>query len=341
MSTTDVTATETLDGKPDYSFPEAAQLLSYNASAEDWTAERSQGVGGSDASIIMGENRYRELLDLYEDKVGLAESFAGNYLTRRGHHMEDLLRQEFSQQTGIETQRRGMLVNKDRPYMRANVDSLTADGGIFEAKVHGHWLQDDWSEEEGRVSTEAYWQVQHNMAVTGRSHAWVVADIGGDFKIIYIERDDHDIADLIAGIDDFWHYHVLTETPPKPQRLENIKKVYSRANLGTKVVADDEVVEILSKYRKAKEVESKTKELLKHYELHIRGFMENAETLVDEHGVVIATNKQNGTFKEADFRKNHPDVAQKYVKQVDKIDTQRLKKANEALYTRYRARVIR
>src|SRR5699024_1093468 len=133
----------------------------------------------------------------------------------------------------------------------------------------------------------------------------------------------------------------LTETPPKPQRLENIKTVYSRANLGTKVVADDEMVEILSKYRKAKEVESKTKELLKHYELHIRGVMENAETLVDEHGVVLATNKQNGTFKEADVRKHHPDVAQKYVKQVDKIDTQRLKKANEALYTRYRARVIR
>src|SRR5699024_12411576 len=121
-------------------------------------AQRSQGVGGSDASISMAENRYRELLDLYEDKMGLAEPFAGNYLTRRGHHMEDLLRQEFSQQTGIETQRRGMLVNKDRPYMRANVDSLTADGGIFEANVHGHWVQDDWSEErseERRVGRTA------------------------------------------------------------------------------------------------------------------------------------------------------------------------------------------
>src|SRR5690625_2771969 len=58
------------EAKSDYSFPEATQILPYDAPEEDWIAQRSKGIGGSDASVIMGENRYRELLDLYEDKKG-------------------------------------------------------------------------------------------------------------------------------------------------------------------------------------------------------------------------------------------------------------------------------
>lgn len=329
------------EAKSDYSFPEATQILPYDAPEKDWIAQRSKGVGGSDASVIMGENRYRELLDLYEDKKGLAPSFEGNYLTRRGHHMEDFLREEFTRETGIQTQRRGMLENKERPYMRVNVDSLTSDGGIFESKVHSHHLKDDWSEEEGRVSSEAYWQVQHAMAVSGRSHAWIVADVGGQLHIVYIERDEQDIADLLAETDDFWHYHILADNPPRPRRLGKIKQVYSRANIGKKAVADDQAVQDLINWRSAKESEKKAKELAEHYESRIRGFMENADILTDEDGVIIATNKQNGTFSERRFREDHQKLYEKYSKQTTTVDTQRLKKANEKLYTRYRARVLR
>ncbi|NWN87164.1 MAG: YqaJ viral recombinase family protein [Micrococcaceae bacterium] len=341
MSEVKIFSDEVSDEKPNYSFPEATQVLPYDASDEDWKAQRGEGIGGSDASVIMGENRYKELLDLYEDKKGLAPAFEGNYLTRRGHYMEDFLRSEFTREMGIKTQLQGMLQNNDRPYMRVNVDALTSDGGVFESKVHSHHLKDDWSEEEGRVSSESYWQVQHAMAVTGRSHAWIVADVGGQLHIVFIERNEDDIEDLIAEIDDFWHYHVLENVPPKPERLGKIKQVYSRANVGKKAVADKQVVQDLVKYREAKAAESKAKELSKHHESRIRRFMESADILVDENGVIIATNKQNGTFAETRFREDHPKLFEKYHKQKKSVDTQRLKKTNEKLYTRYRARVLR
>lgn len=341
MSEVQTFADEQHDEKPDYSCPDAVQILPYDAPEEDWKAERGNGIGGSEASIIMGENRYRELLDLYEEKRGLAPDFEGNYLTRRGHHMEDFLREEFTRETGIQTQRRGLMASKERPYVRVNVDALTSDGGLFEAKVHSHHLKDDWSEIEGRVSSESFWQVQHGMYVTGRSHAWIVSDVGGELHIIYIERDDDLIDDLISEIDHFWHYHLVQNVPPAPERLDKIKDVYSRANVGKTVVADDQAAQDIAKYRKAKETEAKAKELSKHYEARIRSYMENAEALTDDRGMIIATNKQNGTFSERKFRDEHPKLFEKYHKQRDVVDTDRLKKTNPKLYTRYRARVLR
>lgn len=322
-------------------YPEAEEILAPDAPEEQWHDTRKGGVGGSDASIIMGENRYRELFDLYEDKLGLGIPFEGNYLTRRGHHMEDFLAQEFTRETGIEVVKVGTLASRERPYMRVNPDRMTTEGGIVEFKVHSHHLKDDWSQDEGRVSSEAYWQVVMGMAVTGADHAWVVADVGGELHIIYLERDEYDVADLVAGVDDFWHYNVLAEVPPKPERLSKVKQVYSRANHGEKVVADKDIVTTMVKFREAKKVEKNAKRLIDHYEFQIRQFMENAEVLVDDKGFVIATNKQNGTFKESEFKRNHPDLVERYTDFQPKIDTKLLAASNPELYKKYRSRVIR
>ena len=42
---------------------------------KEWLEQRRNGIGGSDASVILGINQYRSIFDLWEDKCGIAELF--------------------------------------------------------------------------------------------------------------------------------------------------------------------------------------------------------------------------------------------------------------------------
>lgn len=39
----------------------------------EWLELRREGIGGSDASVVMGENPYRSILQLWEEKTGRKE----------------------------------------------------------------------------------------------------------------------------------------------------------------------------------------------------------------------------------------------------------------------------
>lgn len=39
-----------------------------NLTREEWLQLRRNGIGGSDASVIMGKNPYRSILQLWEEK---------------------------------------------------------------------------------------------------------------------------------------------------------------------------------------------------------------------------------------------------------------------------------
>lgn len=320
-----------------YSFPDAVQVLPADATREEWLQERKKGVGGSDASALVGQNRYKDVLDVYEDKTGQAEPIESNYKMRRGLAMEPGMREEFTRVTGLETQRRGLLRSKSRPHMQVSVDSMTSDGGILEIKTTGFYNARDWSEEEGRVPPEAYWQVQHAMSVTGRSHAWVAADIGGEFELVRVERNEDDIAELNEATDEFWD-RVQSRIPPAPQSLDKIQELYAKPEPGKRVVATDEVVEAVEEFEVAKEDEKAAKERQKTARAVIEGHMKDAEELVDGTGHRLATNKQNGTFAPAKFEKAHPDLAEEYKTTKTVVDTDRLKKEQPSVYAEFRSR---
>lgn len=45
------------------------QIPTGNLKKEEWLELRRRGIGGSDASVIMGVNLYRSILQLWEEKT--------------------------------------------------------------------------------------------------------------------------------------------------------------------------------------------------------------------------------------------------------------------------------
>lgn len=183
---------------------------------EQWLEWRRKGIGGSDASVVCGINKYRSPIELWLDKTGQAAFEEAGEAAYWGTILEPVVREEFTKRTGIGVKHlKQLLQHENYPFMLANLDGIceTPDHGtcIFEAKTASAFKAAEWDD---KIPDEYMLQIQHYMAVTGSHAAYIAVLIGGNtFKWKLIERDDELITMLIDLEADFWK-HVTDMTPP-------------------------------------------------------------------------------------------------------------------------------
>ena len=182
----------------------------------DWLELRKQGIGGSDASVVCGINRYKSPVELWLDKTGQLPPQEAGEAAYWGTQLEPFVRAEFTKRTGIEvSQCKNLLQSEEHPFMLANLDGIceVPDVGtcIFEAKTASAYKAGEW---EDTIPDEYQLQIQHYMAVTGYAGTYIAVLIGGNtFRWKFVERDEELIAMLIELEADFWN-HVQDCTPP-------------------------------------------------------------------------------------------------------------------------------
>ncbi len=187
-----------------------------NMSYEDWLEHRKLGIGGSDASVVCGINKYKSPVELWMDKTGQIPPQEAGEAAYWGTQLEAIVRAEFTKRTGIEVSKPSVILQSEEyPFMLANVDGLceVPDIGpcIFEAKTASAFKAGEW---EDAIPDEYMCQVQHYMAVTGYKGAYIAVLIGGNtFKWKFVERDEELISMLIELESAFWR-HVEDGTPP-------------------------------------------------------------------------------------------------------------------------------
>lgn len=330
--------------KANYSCPNATLILRANAPQEDWLEARSQGIGGSDASGIAGFNKYNPPYKVWLAKTGQDKSKrVYNQAMRMGHLMEPILKQMFTEDTGIKVRQAGLMRSKSHPFMQVTVDGLTADGGIFESKTSTGWLSSEW--EDDQVPDHAELQVQHGMAVTGRSHAWVVGLLDGrEWFIRRIERNEKIIAQLIEMEQYFWANHVLTmQAPPvNAMALDTLKEQHDLAT-DTFTTLDLEDLEGLKKvYDDAKAREKKAKADADDVNATFRQIVgDNTGVMVEGEERIFAKLANDGQFSEKRFKEENPELWEQLQVPTTTLDMDAIKTDHADLYTKYRARTLR
>ena len=63
-----------------------------------WLRWRMEGIGSSDAPVIMGEGAFKSRRLLWAIKTGRAKEFAGNAAARRCHALEHAARSAYERQ---------------------------------------------------------------------------------------------------------------------------------------------------------------------------------------------------------------------------------------------------
>ena len=244
----------------------------------DWLKARRSGIGGSDVAAILGLNRYKSALDIYNDKISTEEPKEQQSESAYfGTILEDMVAKKFSKRTGLKVQRVNtmlrsgmgswMIANIDRAVVnpdiagrvsvydeqrQAETSRMISTNWILECKTANQFSADQWGESQeteivnGQIVTEhkipIYYetQVQWYMAVTGCDTYFVAVLLGDqDFRIYAVKRDEDVIKALKEHCSVFWHEHVLKSIPPEAQNMEDVQKLFPVDN-GDMVEATNE-----------------------------------------------------------------------------------------------------
>lgn len=233
---------------------------------ERWLELRRKGIGGSDASVVMGKNPWRSIQQLWEDKTGKTPvQENSNEYTYWGNVMEGIIRKEFMNRTGLKVrQKHFMMFHPQFQFMFADVDGIVTDERgekcIFEAKTVSQYREEEWR--DGKIPVEYMMQVQHYLAVCGMQKAYIAALIGGNHFIYHtILRDEGMIAELIHAEKQFWDYNVKCDIRPEIDGSSATKdfldKKY-RDSVKDSVKLDRSLEAVLKQYQ---EVESQLKDM--------------------------------------------------------------------------------
>ena len=187
-----------------------------------WLAWRRAGIGGSDASIILGINPWRSRWDLYRDKTGQAEPQVTNAAMQRGIDLEPWAREAYEAATKRIVQPL-VMEHREWPVMRASLDGLSFDGAkALEIKCPGMNSHVEFTQTK-KLPAIYLPQVQHILAVSqAASLDFVSYHPDADIPIAMIEDirpDPEYIAWLMEEERKFWD-QVLGVTPPPPAPVQ-------------------------------------------------------------------------------------------------------------------------
>lgn len=183
-------------------------------SREEWLKLRQRGVGGSDAASILGINKWKSAFELYIDKIDGSKEI-NSEIMYWGNVLEDVVAKEFTRRTGKKVRRNNkVLQSREYPWMIANLDrEVVGERAVLECKTTSAYNKDAW--EDDKIPANYIIQVQHYLAVTGYTKAYIAVLIGGQrFVWKEIPRDETIIDILINEESNFWNNHVLKEIPP-------------------------------------------------------------------------------------------------------------------------------
>lgn len=283
----------------------------------EWFDLRRSGIGGSDASVICGINRYKSPVELWMEKTGRLPNQEAGESAYWGTTLEPLVREEFSKRTGIEVKlAKYILQSEEFPFMRANLDGVCCDPElgdcIFEAKTASAFKLGEW---ENSIPDEYMLQIQHYMAVTRFKAAYIAVLIGGNtFRWKKIDRDDEIISALIKLEKDFWEC-VEDDTPPQLDGSDASAKFLAEKFSESKnslVKLPENAAELINKYSSASEkIKALTEEKQLAENLLKEMLGENEVSVIGENTVTWKAISQERLDSKT-LKSEHPAIYKKY-----------------------------
>ena len=152
---------------------------------EEWLKKRTIGIGGSDASVLVGNNPYKTQNELWKEKKGIVKARElSSPSIEHGIRLEPALRHLFKAsfpQFDVQYQENAILQSKEREWMLYSPDGLLfheeLGKGIFEAKttlIQNSNMLENWN---NQIPIQYYCQVLHGLLVTKFDFVILVAEL--------------------------------------------------------------------------------------------------------------------------------------------------------------------
>ena len=291
-----------------------------NQSRKDWLLERAKSIGASDSSCVLGLNPWKSNVELWLEKTN-PESLLDqpdNLNMRLGRDMEPILRQLFTEETGLQVRQDNHIRYDDEyPFLSTNLDGrIVGDKVPIELKTTGMvW--------DGMIPDNYFCQLQHQMMVTNSPYMYfavlVLSNFGKQFIVEKYDRNERFIADMRAKMVDFWMNHVVTGDAPDPVSVKDARLLYKDTIEESTIEGSFDMITICEKikdYNKdIKKIKSKADEL----RVDIMDTMKEDEIMTYKGSILSTWKKSKGKLKFDlnKFKTDHPELYEEYSLQKD------------------------
>lgn len=279
-----------------------------------WLETRNAGIGGSDASVIMGLNPYKSPYQLWLEKTGQAEAPDLSHVQAVywGSKNEANVADWFQETTGKKARKLGTLRSRAYPFMLANVDrAVMGEEAGLEIKTAGVSQAKKWKGDE--IPDAYYCQCLHYLAVTGADRWYIAVLIGGNDAIYkVVERNDDDIKAIIEAEADFWHL-VETNTPPPVDGSAScaaaLSAQYKGGDPNLTILLPSDADGVIKSLESDKAIMESLKKQITEKENRLKVILGNAEEgSTDHYRVLWKSQAVRSSVPLAKIKKNAPDI---------------------------------
>lgn len=295
-------------------------------SHEEWLKYRRRGIGGSDASTILGLNPYNSLFRLYADKQGFISSKEDTEVMRQGRDFEEYVAKRFCEATGKKVRRRNyMFQHDDYDYILADIDrEIIGENAGLECKTTSLFNKSDFK--NGEIPLTYYVQMMHYMAVMGYERMYLaVLILSKGFYWFVVERDEDEINNLISAETAFWNDYVMPQIVPQLDGSEAtqqaLSEIYpSETDMETNVTLPEG---LMSEYERINDVFENSKAKLEEIKSTIKNTLGQCAYGKSKSYKVSFKNQERTTVDSKALKSKYPEIY-KEVSKKNSIRTLRI-----------------
>jgi putative phage-type endonuclease len=281
---------------------------------------RKSCITGSDASVICGVNPWKNIVQLYLEKVGynVPEDISEKNYIKAGHYLEPAIAKWFEDETGLLTiETPTMYVHRDYRWMAGNIDRrICGSNDILEIKTSRSAKGWGESGDSDNIPVQYLMQCAHYCAVLDAEACHIAVLIGGsDFRTYKYVRNKRLEENLIEQERVFWEEHVLKEIPPEPKTAAEVIALHKSITLSEPAIATSQIEKYVEKYEECREMRDKGIANMQIYKDEICAFMNQSDLLLDQWGNKLCSWKAikgRSCFDRKRLKEELPEIEKRY-----------------------------
>jgi len=243
---------------------------------DEWLELRKTGIGGSDASIILGKNSYQSEYSLWANKRGLTANDEAGDAAKWGNRLERTVAEAYAEETNSAVICWPVMLQGGYSWQLANVDFFISGSDKYEAgkvtdvleeperiesileikttAIAGKGNARGWA--NGQVPDAYWWQGCHYALTTNIHNVVFACLVGGEGLVIReVEYTPESLVFLYEMEKEFWR-HVEENIEPDivghQADFDTLKAVYPSSEGGVTIEGDDFIKDLIYEYREAK-----------------------------------------------------------------------------------------
>ncbi len=250
---------------------------------KEWLEERKKGIGGSDIAALLGLDKYKTPLDVYNDKQPDAQEKEQTEDMLRGQMLEDFVAKMYGQLSGEKPRKSPYMIytHPEYEFLKASPDRFYGPRKspyILECKTIAKSVTHD------DVPLRWICQLQHTMLCAGAEKGTIAWCSPPGFSIEWLEFDaDPELHKMIIErASSFWAENVVAGVPPAAMTSGDVEMLFPVEFFGKEIEATEETLAHIVNYRELRAARKKIEDAMSELSDALKSYMLDAAVM--KHG---------------------------------------------------------